>query len=77
MALPGEGHFNLNILKEITAKDSFLELDSDVIKFKTYEVEDSYDNCTTRYISEQMMQICKCLPFAIINNGAINGDKVC
>ena len=76
MTLPGEGQFNLSILKEIAVTDSFLGLDSDVIKCKRYYIEDSHDSCMTRYIWEQMRQNCKCLPFGI-NNATVIKDKVC
>ena len=74
MSLSGEGEFNLNSLKEIEVTDSFLELDSDVIKCQNYEGKNSYDNCTTSYLSEQMRMNCGCLPLKI-NNATTN--KVC
>ena len=57
----------MNILKEIEVKDSFLELDSDVIKCQSYESNGTYDSCTTRFFSEQMKSNCGFLPYAIRN----------
>ena len=76
MTLSGEGEYNLNILKEISVTDSFLELDSDVTKCQNYNFEVSYDKCTTRSFSEEMRINCGCLPF-FISNATINKDRVC
>ena len=76
MTLKGEGEYNLNILKEIEVTDSFYELDNKVRKCRSYEGNDTYDNCTTQYFMEQMKLKCKCLPYAIMNGSVIN-EKVC
>ena len=76
MTLSGEGEYNLNILKEIEVTDSFYELDNKVRKCQSYEGNDTYDNCTTRYLMEQMRLKCGCLPFAIMNS-TIDNEKVC
>ena len=76
MALSGEGEYNLNILKEIEVTDSFYELEKGARKCQSYKVNDTYDNCTSRYFMEQMMLKCGCLPYAIMNGSVIN-EKVC
>ena len=76
MTLSGEGEYNLNSLKEIAVTDSFLELDSDVIKCQNYNKEGTYDSCKTSHFMEQMMLKCGCLPYGIMNS-TINNKKVC
>ena len=76
MTLSGEGEFNLNILKEIEVTDSFYDLEKGARKCQSYKVNDTYDNCTSRYFMEQMMLKCGCLPYAIMNGSVIN-EKVC
>ena len=74
--MSGEGEYNLNILKEIAVTNSFLELGSDEKKCQSYESKGSYDNCTTKYFSEQMKKDCGCLPYEM-NNATFNDIKVC
>ena len=74
--MSGEGEYNLNILKEIAVTNSFLELGSDEKKCQSYESKGSYDNCTTKYFSEQMKKDCGCLPYDM-NNATFNDIKVC
>ena len=76
MTLSGEGEYNLNILKEIEVTESFYELDDEDRKCQSYEGNDTYDNCTSRYFMEQMRLNCGCLPYAIMN-GSVNNEKVC
>ena len=57
VSLIGEGEYNLNVLKEIEAKDSYLGLDQDVRKCQNNE---PLLNCTTRKYLEDVMEKCKC-----------------
>ena len=59
VSLIGEGEYNLNALKEIEAKDSFLGLDQDVRKCQN---DETLFNCTTRKYIEAVVSKCKCLP---------------
>ena len=59
VSLIGEGEYNLNALKEIEAKDSFLGLDQDVRKCQN---DEPLFNCTTRKYIEAVVSKCKCLP---------------
>ena len=65
---PGDGQYNLNILKETDVTDSFLGLDQDVRNCQNVE---TYDDCTTRLLLDQMRDDCGCLPLSLIGN-----DKV-
>ena len=65
----------MNSLKEIEATESLYELEKEVRNCESYEGEDTYDNCTTKYFVEQQLQKCGCLPYAIIN-AEINNEKV-
>ena len=60
--LSGEGEYNLNILKEISVTDSFLELDESTRGCQNVE---TLDNCTTRYFLNSLREICGCIPEAI------------
>ena len=62
VTLPGEGEYNLNILKEVKVTDSFMELDEDVRECQNQE---HYIDCTTNKIIEEMRQQCGCLPLSI------------
>ena len=62
-------------MDDLSVRHLFLELDSDVIKCQRYESNGTYDSCTTRYFSEQMLSNCGCLPYAI-RNATINKEKV-
>ena len=59
ISLIGEGEYNLNVLKEIKATDSYLELDQDVRKCQN---DEPLFNCTTRKFIETILSECKCLP---------------
>ena len=76
MTLYGEGEYNLNILKEIEITDSFYELDHEVRKCQSYEGNDTYGSCTSRYFMDQMRLKCGCFPFSIMNM-TVNNEKVC
>ena len=59
VSLIGEGEYNLNILKEIKATDSYLGLDKDVRKCQN---DEPLFNCTTRKFIEDILTECTCLP---------------
>ena len=54
--------YNLNAMKEIKAKDSFLTLDRKIIECEDYE---TYDDCTTKNYMNKLKKNCKCLPFQL------------
>ena len=59
VTLIGEGEYNLNVLKEIKATDSYLGLDQDVRKCQN---DEPLSNCTTKKYIEAILSQCKCLP---------------
>ena len=63
VVLIGEGEYNINVIKEIQATESFLELDEDIRKCQTKE---PLSNCTTRQYIDTIVRKCGCLPFNII-----------
>ena len=58
----GEGEYNLNNLKEVEIKESFLHLDEVI---RECQVEESFLNCTTRHTTDIMLKNCGCLPFNV------------
>ena len=62
LKLYGEGDYNLNVVKEVKVTDSFLGLDSDV---KGCNMEETFENCTTKIYIETVKEKCGCLPFNI------------
>ena len=62
MVLIGPGEYNLNGLKQINAKDSFLGLDEDTRGCGT---GDSILSCRTDLYIESLLQKCGCLPITM------------
>ena len=62
VTLIGEGKYNLDVLKEIDGKESYLGLDSSVIKCQSVEAE---QKCTTRHYKETFLNVCGCLPLKL------------
>ena len=60
--LIGEGEYNLNVLKESIATDSYLGLDQNIRKCQN---EESLYNCTTRKYIDTLLDQCGCLPLNI------------
>ena len=60
--LIGEGEYNLNVLKESIATDSYLGLDQNIRKCQN---EESLYNCTTRKYIDSLLDQCGCLPLNI------------
>ena len=63
MRIFGEGEYNLNNLKEIKVKESFLNLDQDI---RGCQVDETFLNCTTKHTTANLLKNCGCLPFNII-----------
>ena len=61
--------FNLNSLKEIVNKNSFLTLEKNIRGCQ----EESYDDCTTKKYLHNLKNKCECLPFQLIQED----NKVC
>ena len=59
LTLLGEGSYNLNVVKDISATDEFLEMD---VKERGCQVEIPYENCTTSKAIDSIIQKCHCLP---------------
>ena len=57
--MPGEGQYNLNNLKEIEVKDSFLKLSPEDINCQHKE---PINICTTRQHKDSLIRNCSCLP---------------
>ena len=62
VTLSGEGEYNLNILNQIEVTESFLGLPEEVRSCQNVE---SYINCTTRHLLQNMREKCGCLPLAL------------
>ena len=60
VALIGEGEYNLNVLKEVKATESYLGLD---LSIRGCQNEEPHDNCTTRQYRNTILGQCGCLPF--------------
>ena len=58
----GEGAYNINVLKEIEATDSYLGLNQNVIECQNVE---PLFNCTTRHYINSIITECGCLPFTL------------
>ena len=58
----------LNVVKEITVKDSFLSMNKDLRGCQ----EESFEECSTRQFLNDLLGKCQCLPFQVIQN-----NKVC
>ena len=59
VAMPGEGQYNLNNLKEIKVKEPFFDLPPEDINCQHNE---PIDNCTTRQYKDSLVRNCGCLP---------------
>ena len=62
VTLIGEGEYNLNVLKEIKATDSYLGLDEDT---RDCQNKEPFFNCTTREYLDTILGKCGCLPMKI------------
>ena len=71
--LIGEGEYNLNVLNEIKVTDSYLGLDSDIIRCQNKEY---LHNCTTRQYINTLLGQCGCLPFNIRRSDEVSYDIV-
>ena len=72
VAMPGEGQYNLNNLKEIKVKEPFFDLPPEDINCQHNE---PIDNCTTRQYKDSLIRNCGCLPLKMrISNEVIVGN---
>lgn len=55
----GDGEYNLDVLTEIKAADSFLEIDQDVRDCQNVE---TFYGCTSRHYMDNIIRDCGCLP---------------
>ena len=62
MVLFGEGQYNLNNMKEISATDSFMGLDKDTRKCQNIE---TINECKTRIHIDKLRLKCGCLPLSL------------
>ena len=69
----GEGNYNLNILEEIKATDSYIELDQAVTGCQTKEI---YQSCITRKYIEKLEETCHCLPLSMTLNEKVKQNAV-
>ena len=60
--LIGEGEYNLNVLKEIKATDSYVGLGKDVTECQN---DEPFFNCTTRKTIDAFQKECGCLPIGL------------
>ena len=52
----------MNSLKEIKVTESYMGLDQDI---RGCQIEETFDNCTSRFYIENLRKHCECLPFQI------------
>ena len=64
-----ENRYNLNVLKEITASNSFLSLEKDVRKCQDME---TFNECVTTKFIRDIKSKCKCLPLNLRLNMKVN-----
>ena len=57
-----ENEYNLNVVKEISATDSFLSMDRDVSKCQD---DETFDECATKKHINHLKDKCKCLPLSL------------
>ena len=60
--LYGEGEYNLNVVKEVKATDSYLGMKQSE---RSCDPEEDLQDCTTRHYISSLMTKCRCLPFTI------------
>ena len=60
-----ENEYNLNVVKEISATESFLSMDRGISKC---EDDETYDECVTKNYINDLKDRCKCLPLSLSLN---------
>ena len=65
LKLFGEGDYNLYVVKENAATESFYSLDENTRRCKR---EEPYEHCTTRQYLNTVIEQCQCLPLSIWNS---------
>ena len=58
-------------MKEISVTDSFMGLHKDTGKCQNIE---TYDNCITRLLLENLRQECRCLPLSLYHSRKVKVD---
>ena len=67
--LVGEGKYNLNAVKEIKVKESFIGLDESV---RGCQTEEAIEDCKTRNYISTVLKQCECLPLSIRINTKVH-----
>ena len=62
LKLYGEGQYNLNVVKEVTATESYMGLD---LEIRGCQKDERYEDCTTAHFIESSLSQCQCLPLGI------------
>ena len=57
-----ENEYNLNVVKEISATESFLSMNRDVSKCQD---DETFDECVTEKYVNALKDKCKCLPLSL------------
>ena len=62
MSLHGNGSYALSAVKEMRISDDFLSLGQD---FTKCQVQEAYEDCTTRMYYAAMIKQCNCIPYSL------------
>ena len=62
MKLHGNGSYALSAVKEMRISDDFLSLGQD---FTNCQVQEAYEDCTTRIYYAEMIKQCNCVPYSL------------
>ena len=62
VTLVGEGQYNIDDIKEISATESYLGMDQSI---KACQKNEPVYNCTTRHYLDTLLEKCGCLPLSI------------
>ena len=57
-----ENEYNLNVVKEISATESFLSMERDVSKCQD---DETFDECATKKYINDLKDKCNCLPLSL------------
>ena len=67
--LVGEGDFNMNVVKEVLATDSFLNMD---IESRGCQNGEAFTTCATGNFIDSLISNCQCLPFHLRMSNEVN-----
>ena len=62
MSLHGNGSYALSAVKEMRISDDFLSLGQD---FTKCQVQEAYEDCTTRMFYAEIIKQCNCVPYSL------------